>query len=317
MAAGALQEGVITPYTYLDCPAAIYIRNQYNPAIVYSFDNWAGFDRGGMEVTEALSQSCDTFFYQVGQRLGPTRQAKWATAFGYGAPSGLETAAAESAGLIPTPEWKQKTIGDPWFDGDTLHDAIGQGFVLVTPMQQLAAYAAIANGGTLLKPQIVAEVDSAGGKPVETLQPQVVRQVGVDPALLALVRRGLWKVTHSGTGTATFYLGSDANDIAGKTGTAEFGAVFGGRYVHNHAWFVGYAPASSPEIAITVLIENGGNDREHGMHLPIVKQVIDYYFAHRDAIRAGVTTPGVLASAPPRVRESADLALLCRREDPA
>jgi penicillin-binding protein 2 len=253
----------------------------------YRFGNrtyrcWKRGGHGNVKIIKALTESCDVFFYHVGEQLGVDRLAWYARAAGLGSPTGINLD-KEAGGLIPTADWKKRRTGISWQKGETLSVAIGQGFNLATPVQMVGMISAIANGGTRYKPMILESVTAADGRILQQSKPQVIGKVPVGEATLALVRKGLWAVVNSETGTAR---GSRLVDIeySGKTGTSQ---VISRKkdddrseeelpaHLRPHAWFVAYAPAEAPIIAVAVLIEHG----EHGSSAaaPIARDLIKTY----------------------------------------
>ncbi|HSO18317.1 MAG TPA: penicillin-binding transpeptidase domain-containing protein, partial [Desulfosarcina sp.] len=231
---------------------------------------------------KALAQSCDVYFYQVGQRLGIDRLAWYAKAAGLGSRTGIELD-HEGSGLVPTAAWKKKRTGIPWQPGETLSVAIGQGFNLVTPLQMAVFTAAVANGGVRYRPTLVKQVTSWDGEIIVRNDPQKAGRLPVSPATLDLVRKGLWEVVQGERGTARIARLKDI-DISGKTGTAqvvsrekieesEEGAT--AHHYKDHAWFVAYAPSEAPRIAIAVIVEHG----EHGSSTasPVARELIKTY----------------------------------------
>ncbi|MFZ2089771.1 MAG: penicillin-binding protein 2, partial [Desulfobaccales bacterium] len=210
MAVAALEEKVITPHTTFVCRGYLTVGN-------HEFGCWRKRGHGGVALHQALVQSCDVYFYEVGRRLGIERIAKWAKRFGLGSPSGLKLG-GELPGLIGTPAWKHKRFKAPWTEGDTLNLSIGQGYNLATPLQVAWMAATVANGGTVYQPQLVDKVETPAGEILYRFQPVIQGRLDADPANLAAVRRGLLGVVRNGTGRrAALY---DV-DVAGKTGTSQ------------------------------------------------------------------------------------------------
>ncbi len=280
-AAAALQEGKITPSTLLGCPAAL----RYGG---WTYANWAGYDMGAMNVERAIAVSCDTFFYQVADRLGDVALAGYARAFGYGMAPILEIPDA-AAGLVPDEQWKAAQcpqLGDPacrWNPGETLTMGIGQSELLTTPLIQAMYISALANGGSLLQPTLVRQVSDARGSVVRTAQPVPLSQVPVSADNLAAVREGMRLCLSDPHGTGyQFRLDHFQHTGGCKTGTAQFGGS--GTDLPTHAWFTFFSPFENPEIAIVVLVEAGGEGDQ--VAEPVAVKIADYYYAHRDAIRA-------------------------------
>jgi penicillin-binding protein 2 len=282
-AAAALQEGVVSRSTRLDCTGQMIIPDEYDPFTKFVFPCWLKEGHGWENIIDALAHSCDIFFYQVTggfedfTGLGIDRWARYARDFGLGQETGIDLP-GESAALVPNSAWKLSQVwntrGEPWLTGDTYNVAIGQGFLLATPLQILNAVAAIANGGTLYRPQIVYQVTDADGKVVQPFTKQVIRQVNVSKDNLALVREGMREAVTRGTATLTNY---PQVAVAGKTGTAEYqGQKDAEGHWPTHAWFVCFAPADNPQIALIVFVEGGGNGA--AVAVPIAAQILGYYF---------------------------------------
>jgi len=274
-AMAGLQEGVITENDVLFCPGHYRFGNR-------SYRCWRRGGHGSVDLNKALAESCDVYFYQVGQRLGIDRLAWYAKAAGLGARTGIELD-HEGKGLVPTADWKKKRFGIAWQPGETLSVAIGQGFNLVTPLQMAVFTAAVANGGVRYKPTLVKRVVSGEGNEILDNTPRVVGRLPVSAANLALVKKGLWEVVQGKRGTARIARLKNT-DISGKTGTAQ---VVGRekleeseegtkvRKYKDHAWFVAYAPSEAPQIAIAVIVEHG----EHGSSAaaPVARELVKTY----------------------------------------
>ncbi len=274
-AMAGLQEGVIEPQTRLYCPG-VY---KYGDS---TFRDWKPSGHGWLNVVGALQQSCDVFFYQVGQRLGVDRLAYYAKACGLGAPTGIEV--REAFGLVPTAAWKKRRFGVSWQGGETLSVAIGQGYDLVTPLQMLDVISAVATGGLRYRPHLVRAVVAPDGKRVYVAGKKLIGRLPVSPKNIDVVKKGLWEVVNTPSGTAWRIRDPDI-EICGKTGTAQ---VIGRRRREReskaerrsvdqrpHAWFVAYAPADHPRIAVSVLIEHG--DHGGSVAAPIARALIDDY----------------------------------------
>lgn len=295
-AAGALQEGVITPRTTINDPGVLILPNEYapdNPALAQKFWGWFRPGFGDQNVVDALAHSVNVFFYKVGggyhvagqpdfNGLEVDRLKQYSEAFGFGQPTGIDLV-GEAAGLVPDAAWKRHTQAENWTTGDTYNFAIGQGFLTATPLQVLDAYAAIANNGTLMQPHLVAQVTSADGQVIERTTPKVKLTLPISPENLAVVKQGLDAVVNNETGTGYHYARLDNVRIAGKTGTAEYcddlaiknGECYIG-HQPSHAWFAAYAPEEDPEIAVLVFIYNGGQGSESAA--PVAQKIFKYYF---------------------------------------
>lgn len=285
VASAALQEGVVTPTTKVYCPGYIYIPNPFG-GLGTRMVCWAW--HGVQDMISGLANSCDVYFYSLGggppsgewQGLGPSRMAQYAKLFGFGAKTGIDLP-GEAVGIIPDEDWKKATLGEPWYRGDTYNMAIGQGFVTVTPIQMINATVALANGGTLFKPQIVAEITDSEGKVVKTFAPEVIRKIPVNPEHLAVVREGLRAGMVIGkTPNGTSYVGTSYDSevpglrIAGKTGTAQYGIPDEQGEMPTHGWFTAFAPLEDPEVALLVYIHKGGG--RHAANL--ASTIFRYYF---------------------------------------
>ncbi|MFQ5898336.1 MAG: penicillin-binding protein 2 [Candidatus Methylomirabilia bacterium] len=276
VATAALQEGVITPFERLGCPQAIRLGRR-------TFRNWE--DRGDIDVYEAIVRSCNTFFYQLGLKVGIDVIARYARAFGLGAPTGIALP-GEKPGLVPSRKWKRKRFGEPWRPGETANVSIGQGHVLVTPLQIARLMAAVANGGVLWRPRLVQHVERADGTLVYAEANEVTGRVELSPAVWEFLRLSLWGVVNAGgTGRAARLPGLD---VAGKTGTAQIRARRKGAGGTDHAWFAGVAPARDPEVVVVVLIERGGKGGR--VAAPVAREIFQRIFFERVAglARAGM-----------------------------
>ena len=278
-ALAGLAEGVITPDTIMYCPGHYRFGNR-------TYRCWKHSGHGAVDLKRALSESCDVYFYQVGQRLGVDRLAGYAKRLGLGRRTGVEME-HEKSGLVPTAEWKMQRYGKPWQEGETLSVAIGQGFDLVTPLQLAVMTATVANGGILYKPGLIETVRDPDGKIIERFEPVVLDRFTGQEHNLQLVREGLIEAVNGRHGTGRRARLKNIT-VAGKTGTAQ--VVRLQQYKHrkekdipykyrDHAWFTCFAPAENPEIAVTVLVEHG----RHGGSgaAPIAKAVLEKYFADR------------------------------------
>jgi penicillin-binding protein 2 len=279
-AIAGLAEGVITPDSLVWCPGAYRFGNR-----TYRCWKYEG-GHGSVNLKRALSESCDVYFYQVGQRLGVSRIASYARHLGLGRKTGIEME-HEKNGLIPTPDWKMQTYGKPWQDGETLSIAIGQGFNLVTPLQLTMMTAAIANGGILFRPGMIESVRNPDGTLVEQFKVEVLDHFEGQQHNFQIIKEGLIEAVNGPRGTAR-KAQLKGITVAGKTGTAQ--VVRLKQYKHlkedaipyqyrDHAWFTCFAPAEAPEIAVTVLVE-------HGLHggsaaAPIARAVLEKYFDDR------------------------------------
>ena len=279
-ASAALQEGVANASTRIYSAGSITVPSQYDPSIIYTFHDWAAL--GWLNFTQAIARSSDVYFYYLagGYRdfrgLGAERLAAYTRQFGLGSPTGIDLP-GETAGLVPDPDWKQRQKKEAWLLGDTYNMAIGQGDVLASPLQMVTMLSAVVNGGELLRPQVVREVVDADGRVVKPFSKEVVRQVGVSASNLALVRNGMREAVRPG-GTAT-QAQVPGLDNAGKTGTAEFGAIDPAtRERPTHGWFLTFAPFDNPRIALVVFQERGQGAMTAA---PLAGKILQYYFSRQ------------------------------------
>ncbi len=274
-ALAGLEEGVIDTETIFFCPGHYRFGNR-----VYRC--WKKGGHGSVDIIKAVEESCDVFFYQVGQRLGVDRLAFYAKAAGLGSPTGIFLD-QEARGLIPTAAWKKRRTGVPWQKGETLSIAIGQGFNLATPLQMAVLVAAVANGGKRYRPMILNSIQLADGQILQERKPKLAGKIPVSQSTLDLVKLGLWRVVNAENGTARGSRLEDI-DISGKTGTTQ---VISRKeddpiaeedvpiHLRAHAWFVGYAPSEKPTIAVAVVVEHG--EHGSGAAAPIAREMIKTY----------------------------------------
>jgi len=263
VAAAGLAEGIVTPSTTEYCPGAA---NYYGR----TFHCWRPGGHGRMDLESAIQNSCDVYFYALGQKLGIERIARYARMFDLGRPTGIDLG-GERSGLVPDEAWSEKARRHPWYPGETISVAIGQGALLVTPLQMATMMAAIANGGLLVRPHVAENT---------ALPPP--QRLPLSAAVLDPIRRGLWRVVNApgGTGAVARVPGLE---IAGKTGTTQVASQEAYSdssklpwELRNHAWFASYAPAASPELVIVVFIEHGG--KGSGAAAPVARALMERYF---------------------------------------
>jgi penicillin-binding protein 2 len=264
VAAGALSEGLITPATIISGQGgALNIGS-------FRFGDWKV--HGPSDVRTAIAESNDIFFYTIGggygniSGLGMDRMKKYEDLFGFGEVTGVDLQ-GESSGLIPSEKWKLDKIGEKWYIGDSYHCAIGQGFVLATPIQLANFTAVLANGGTLYSPKIVNRIRKASGED-SFIQPKIIRKDFIAKDIMQVVREGMRQTITGGTAQS---LKSLPVAVAGKTGTAQFGSEN-----KTHSWFISFAPYDDPKIAMVVLVE--GESEGNSGAVPVTKEVYDWYF---------------------------------------
>jgi penicillin-binding protein 2 len=256
-ATAALEEGLITPATSFYCPGHLSVYNT-----VFRCQGVHGV----IDLRRAIGLSCNVYFYQLGIRLEITRLAKWAKLMGLGAPTGVDLP-FEASGLMPSPEWKLRVLKTPWYAGETVSVAIGQGQVAATPIQMARVAAFVANGGRLVRPHFARHARSPH-------QPSVVR-----PATIAAVKAGMSAVVSDGTGMRARL---QTVEVCGKTGSAQVVArarlerTPNARDLLPHGWFIAFAPADQPKIALAVLVEHGGSGAAAAA--PVARRIRVHFF---------------------------------------
>ncbi len=284
VAAAALQEGLITTDKKFSCDGKYRMGNRV-------FRCWRKKGHGAVDLHRAIVESCDVYFYNLGELLGVDKLAEYAREFGLGSKAGV-ILPGEKGGLVPTKEWKLRRMKEPWQKGETTSLAIGQGFVLVTPLQLLNAYCAVANGGSLYKPRIVKEIVTAKGEVIKEFPPEKKAALALSKENIDILRYGLWGVVNEDRGTGRA-LRRKERDVSGKTGTAqvirmpdddedvdkeEIPYKF-----RDHALFVCFAPYDNPEIAVAVIVEHGGHGGSAAA--PVARKIIDWYFRYKGGER--------------------------------
>ena len=265
----ALQSGRIDKNDEFPCPASMQVGG-------LTFRNWKHSDSGSMAFSMALTQSCDTWFYQVGIKIGPHVMCDYAQQFGFGQRSGLPLA-AEAAGLIPTDEYMLKTHRRKLLNGDAANISIGQGDVTVTPLQMAMAMAAVGNGGTLYAARLVKQVQSIDNQIVTAYDARPRALIDIDKDIVKEVHRAMTAVVSSPAGTAGKAQVPGVS-LAGKTGTAQWGPKNAERTA---AWFAGFAPADKPRYAFSVVFESDQHNSDvHGgtVSAPLIGKVMRQLF---------------------------------------
>ena len=266
-ALAALRNNIANKDMTFYCPGYLMIGNR-------KFKDWTA--HGRINFLDAIAESCDVTFYNLGLKVGAETLAQYARLLGLGSPTGIDLP-GEISGLIPEPSWKK----EPWYMGDTANMAIGQGYVQVTPLQMAVMVSAIANNGKIYKPRIVSEIIHQDGSKV--VQPvTLIRDISAFKEEIDTIKEGMERVVERGTGTPARLVGIK---VAGKTGTAENFPSRENPRGKAHAWFIAYAPAENPKIAVSVLVEQG----EHGSSTaaPIAAELIDYYLTGNRIQRGG------------------------------
>jgi penicillin-binding protein 2 len=255
-AIAAIEEGVISADHRVFCPGHMNLGS-------FRFHCWKKGGHGTLDVVEAIAQSCDTFFYDVARKLGIDRMAKWARAFGIGMPTNLDIG-GDFDGLMPDTAWKRAKRGEVWHPGESLVNAIGQGYVLATPLQLAVMQARLVNGGIAVEPYVIERVGAQA-----SVRPSFAK-IGVRPETLALIRKGMDAVTNARSGTAwAARIKDPERAMGGKTGTAQVRRITAAERAagvknetlpwkhRHHALFTGYAPLSNPRYVCAVVVEHG------------------------------------------------------------
>lgn len=260
IAASALEEEVIDPNKQINCPGFLSVPDKYNPNIVWTFNDWKA--HGIISMVKAIAESCNVYFFTIGggydkiEGLGISRIEKYLKLFGWAQKLGIDLPGEES-GFVPNPQWKEKTKGEKWYIGDTYNVSIGQGDIMITPLQLAIATATIANGGKVYQPQLV-----------QNKKAKILNQNFIKQEYLEIVRKGMRETVMSGSAQDLSEL---PVKVAGKTGTAQ--APGNKPY---HGWFIAFGPYENAEIVLTVLVEHGGGT---SAAIPVVKDVLNWYFS--------------------------------------
>ncbi len=281
MAAASLEEGIVDAQTTHFCSGKVTLNR-------WTYGCWREHGHGRTDIVKAIIQSCNVFFYKMGDQLGVDKIAYYANKFGLGLPTGIDLL-NEKQGLVPTSKWKKRTYGSIWLPGETISLSIGQGYLGTTPLQLANMIAVVANRGTLYRPHLVKKVVSADGQVVQVFHPEVLGKISLKPANWEILRKGLKGVVNHPRGT-----GGRAKipglGVSGKTGTAQVVAKKEDEEkaeeedvpeeLRDHAWFVAYAPGEGEaKIAVAILVEHGG----HGGSAcaPLAKELINEYLSLR------------------------------------
>ncbi len=280
MSTALLEDGTASPLDTVDCPGSFPFGNRV-------FRDWKEEGHGMVALHRALVESCDVYFYKMGRRLKIDTISEYAHRFGLGEPTGIDLG-AEKIGLIPSRQWKRSVLKQPWYPGETLSVAIGQGYVSVTPLQMVRMISAVANNGVRYPARLLHRVYDPQTKTTDKLTPPPGQSLNLSPHTLRTIRDALTGVVSEPSGTA-FRSQSQMVSMAGKTGTAQVIAMRAGESrdtppkINDHAWFVAYAPSEAPTIAVAVLVEHGGHGGSAAA--PLARSVVEQYF------RGGGPTP--------------------------
>lgn len=277
VAIAGLEEGVIDPYEKIYCRGSYSFRGR-------AYRDWKEEGHGYVDLHRALVESCDVYFYKMGQKIGIDTIARYAKSLGFGSKTNLQLG-DEKEGLIPNRAWKLRRWHVPWQEGETLSVAVGQSFALVTPIQMVRFVSALFNGGDLFKPQVTKWIEKENKERIFKFKPNSLRRWSIKKENMELIKKALVGVVNEphGTGKRAKF---DQIRVAGKTGTAQVIALPEERELarekdvpykfRDHAWFVAVAPAENPAIALAVLIEHSGTGG--GVAAPIAKKILECYF---------------------------------------
>jgi len=275
-AVAGLETGIIDEKTEIYCNGSFQLGRR-------RFHCWKKEGHGKVNIYKALRESCDVFFYKLATQMDVDILAKYAMLLGFGSKTGIGLP-KETTGLIPTKEWKKKTLKEEWQQGESLSTFIGQSFVLSTPIQLMTAYAAIGNGGKVYRPHYIKEVFNNEGEIIKKTTPELISQIKLKPKTVEIIKKALFEVVNSPTGTAFWYKGSGIN-MAGKTGTSQVvrfsqDKIYSKceqleyRFRH-HGLFVAFAPYQDPKIAVAVVVEHGCHGSSAAA--PIARDIITEY----------------------------------------
>ncbi len=295
MAAAALETEAFDRAATLPCAGSFRMGRR-------TYRDWKAGGHGAVNLHQALVHSCDVYFYRLGRRMGIEPIAASAERFGLGRPTGIDLP-GEAKGIVPSPEWKQRMRGKPWYPGETVSVSIGQGALMVTPLQMATVIAMIGNQGAAHTPHVVRGIRARGSGAVEEWQPSASAPSTLRPAHLQSIRAALAEVVTKGTARRAR---SSRVAIAGKTGTAQVVALRSTtgddvpREFRDHAWFVAYAPLDDPRLAVAVLIEHGGHGGSAAA--PLAKKLIEAYMTY-ESVAPPAPPKASLSSRPSGPRE--------------
>jgi penicillin-binding protein 2 len=273
----ALQEGVAKADTRITSRGYITVQNELDPNVVYIYSDRVAL--GPLDFATGLAQLSNVYsYYLAGGKsdegfvgLGPDRLARYAEAFGFGSPTGIDLP-GEAPGTVPDSTWKESTVGDPWTLGDTYDMGVGQGYIGANPLQVLRSVSAIANGGALVTPHLLREVRDNHGRTLSTTAPPASTTLPIDGSNLDLLRQAMRKSVVDGVSRPANVNGVA---VAGVAGVAEFGPKDDAGKRATHGWFTGFAPFDNPEVAVVVFTDNGNGTDDAS---PAAARILDFYF---------------------------------------
>ena len=258
-AAAALEEGVTDRKRKIYCSGSFKLGGQV-------FTCWKENGHGSLSIVDAIAHSCNVYFYTLGKDLGIEKFNKYMQKFGLGEKTGIDLP-AEARGTIPSAQWKEREVKEIWFPGDTINLSIGQGYLLLTPIQVHDLITIVVTEGEVYKLHLVKKIISADGNTVKEIKPKIYKKLDFSSDTFKIIKEGLRQTILTGTG---WRANIKELAVAGKTGTAQ------NPQGETHAWFIGFAPYENPEICITVFLENGGGGGE--VAAPIARAMLEKYF---------------------------------------
>lgn len=275
-AIAALEEGLIDENTTINCKGSFRLGRRV-------YHCWKRGGHGKVNVYKSIKESCDVFYYKIAMNLDIDVLGHYANLFGFGYKSGIDLR-RETSGLIPSKAWKKKKTGQPWIKGETLSCAIGQSFILSTPLQLARAYMAIANKGKIYKPQIVRDIFTNNGNIIKHFKPKLTNEIEISEKTLAIVKESLYKAVNERGGTAFWHKGKGIT-MSGKTGTSQV-ISFSKDQIYSkcekkefkfrhHGVFAAYAPFKNPKIAVAVIVEHGCHGSSAAS--PVAEKIISKY----------------------------------------
>ncbi|HRY52615.1 MAG TPA: penicillin-binding protein 2 [Candidatus Portnoybacteria bacterium] len=271
IASAALQEKIVSALTKIFDSGELALANQYNSDIVYRFADWKA--HGVVDLYSAIAQSCDVYFYTIGggygniTGLGVERLEKYFKLFGFGSLLGIDLP-GENKGLVPSEQWKQETKKEDWYTGDTYHISIGQGDLLVTPLQLAVANAAILNGGKIIEPRLVDKIIDSDKNVIKTNESKIIQQGFIDEANLAIIKKAMRQTVTDGS---ALLLNNLPFATGAKTGTAQVAGQ-----ANPNAWATVFAPYDNPQMVIVVLVENAGEGSQ--IAIPVINETLKEYY---------------------------------------
>ncbi|QDJ13158.1 penicillin-binding protein 2 [Mergibacter septicus] len=281
IAVAALSEGIITPNTTINDTNGIFTL----PNTTKRYRDWKKWGHGVTDITKAITESSDIFFYNIAYMMGIDQLSPWMKKFGFGQPTGIDIM-EETSGVMPSREWKLKRYKKPWFQGDTIPVGIGQGYWIATPLQLAKASSILINNGKVNTPHLMLDIIGEGTQSYH--DKHQYPDIKASDEAWQIAKQGMYNVINAKNGTAQRAFLGTTYKVAGKSGTAQvfslkenekYDATNLSKHLHDHAWFIAYAPYQKPEIVVSIILENAGGGSSNAA--PIVRQIMDYYFNHQ------------------------------------